>query len=179
MTLILRHRRTSQLGRLGETLAQEALKRNGFDDVIDLNLGRNNHPFADIRARREGTLYLISVKTRNRRRDNGRLNESYNCVQVSKQRNDRLKSQGKTTREITAIAIDQVRQLAIESNSVAAWVAVSVCPKRNSYAVYFGQLDLLRGRAIAMTPEAIGGYECLTNWTVDKRIGPELSNDES
>lgn len=55
--IIVRIRRTSKLGLLGEVLAAEALYRNGFQGVRNLNDDVHNHPFADLLAETDGTRY--------------------------------------------------------------------------------------------------------------------------
>ena len=74
----IKNARENALGKLGESLAEDALKKNGFTNVRNLKLERNNHPYADIVAEKEGNKYLISVKTRNENQQNGKLNTNYN-----------------------------------------------------------------------------------------------------
>lgn len=180
--------RTNKLGLLGEELAENALRRNGFHGVKNLNSPVRNRPFADLYAERDGFRYFISVKTRNEIRDCGaRINESYNCFSISQKRAMELKALGKTTEEITRIAIAQIQELADaygktltpdrEATVIPAWITVPVRPEAGTYAVYFGTLDSLGlKRAIPMTAAAVKTYECLVDWTVDERIVPSLSN---
>ena len=66
-------RRRSLLGVFGEQLAAEALEKNGFRNVQNLNDERSNYPYADLIAEREGARFFIGVKARNERRADGRL----------------------------------------------------------------------------------------------------------
>ncbi len=58
--------RFKKLGDVGEELTDSLLRRNGFDEVRNLNLLRNNFAFADVFAERDGVRYVISVKMRNK-----------------------------------------------------------------------------------------------------------------
>lgn len=149
----------------------------GFGEVRNLNDSRHNQPFADLLAEKAGRTYFIGVKARNEERDVGGLNGSYNCVLVPDAVNKRLKAQGKTVDQITALALGQVRALAAQFHAIPAWIAVPVRPSKGTYAAYFGLLaDLGNQRSIPMTHAARAGHECLVNWTSDPRITPDLSN---
>ena len=175
--ILTRIRRTSKLGKLGENLAAEALEMRGFSNVKNLNDLRNNYPFADLLAERAGRRYFIGVKARNEERDIGGLNEAYNCVLVPDVVNKRLKAQGKSAEEITAIALAQVRTLAHQFGAIPAWIAIPIRPAKRAYAVYFGLLtDLGNRRSIPMTHVARSKYECLMGWTIDPRITSGLCN---
>ena len=71
--------RRAKLGAFGEVLAVEELSANGFTDFGILNRQMKNHPFADLYAKRvrDGKKFLISVKTRNKYENNGKLNQLY------------------------------------------------------------------------------------------------------
>jgi hypothetical protein len=153
--VLARIRRTSRLGTLGEILAAEALKRNGFSGVRNLNDQLHNHPFADLFAERDGLRYFIGVKTRNEEREVGGLNGSYNCVLVPDHVNRRLKEEGATTDDITRLALAQVESLAARFQAIPAWIAVPVRPLEGTYASYFGLLSHLGNkRSIPMTMAA-------------------------
>jgi Holliday junction resolvase-like predicted endonuclease len=101
---LIRLERITKLGRLGEDLAAERLKHEGFTNIENLNLRRNNYPFGDLLATRQGVRYFIGVKARNEmRHGNVGLNESYNLVLISDAANAKLKEQGKTTDQITTM----------------------------------------------------------------------------
>jgi hypothetical protein len=70
---LLRNERITKLGRLGEDLVAERLGYQGFTNIENLNLRRNNYPFGDLLATENGTRYFIGVKARNetRQRDVG------------------------------------------------------------------------------------------------------------
>jgi hypothetical protein len=65
---LIRLERITKLGRLGEDLAAERLKHEGFTDIENLNLRRNNYPFGDLLATRRAVRYFIGVKARNEMR---------------------------------------------------------------------------------------------------------------
>lgn len=177
MQSVKNRERTGALGALGECLAGEALINNGFENIKNLNTTQHNHPFGDLLAERDGKKYLISVKARNEKKDDGRLNDSYNCIIVSKAKNDRLKDEGKSVEEITKLAIKEVKDLALLYEAVPAWITIPIRPERGAYAVYFGLLSQLgEKRAIPMTPDAIRQYQCLVQWKIDNRITAALSN---
>jgi hypothetical protein len=171
-------RRRTRLGAVGEKLAEKALKNNGFQQVCNLNKLRRNQPFADLLAEENGQRYFIGVKTRNEDKDCGGLNESYNCVLVSDKKNALLKSQGKSPQEITQIALQRVEKLASDFDAIPAWVAVPVRAHEGTYAVYFGTVAQLGcKRSIPMTHRERRDYRCLVKeWTADKRITPDLTN---
>ncbi|RWD65984.1 MAG: hypothetical protein EOS36_06205 [Mesorhizobium sp.] len=175
--IIARVRRTSQLGILGEVLAAEALVRNGFQGVRNLNDDVHNQPFADLLAEKDGIRYLIGVKSRNEECDVGGLNASYNCVLVPGGINWRVKEQGASVDDITALALSQVHLLAGRFGAIAAWVTVPLRPMEGTYAAYFGLLkDLGNRRSIPMTGAARVGSTCLADWAPDTRITRDLCN---
>ncbi|TIM67206.1 MAG: hypothetical protein E5Y52_12235 [Mesorhizobium sp.] len=131
--IIARVRRTSKLGILGEVLAAEALIRNGFQGVRNLNDDVHNQPFADLLAEKDVIRYFIGVKSRNEERDVGGLNASYNCVLVPGGINQRMKEQGATADGITAPALRQVHLLAGRFGATAAWFAVALRPMEGTY----------------------------------------------
>ena len=169
--------RISKLGSLGEELAEEALLRNGFEQVRNLNDSCHNQPFADLLAEKQGSRYFIGVKARNEKQANGMLNASYNCVLVANDKNNALKAQGKTTEDITRLTLERVQQLADKFSAIPAWIAVPIRPEERTYAVYFGLLEELGiQRSIPMTHTARMNYQCLVDWVADDRITPELTN---
>ncbi|TGQ80109.1 hypothetical protein EN850_12480 [Mesorhizobium sp. M8A.F.Ca.ET.207.01.1.1] len=175
--IIARVRRTSKLGILGEVLAAEALVRNGFQGVRNLNDDVHNQPFADLLAEKDGIRYFIGVKARNEERDVGGLNESYNCFLVPGAINRRMKEQGATVNDITALALRQVHLLAERFAAIPAWVTVPLRPMQGTYTAYFGLLkELGNKRCIPMTEAARASYTCLADWAVDARITPDLYN---
>jgi hypothetical protein len=175
--VLSRARRTTKLGQLGEILAAEALEHHSFQDVCNLNEKRNNQPFADLMATKDGKNYFIGVKARNEKRDIGMLNESYNCVLVRDAVNKRLKISGLTTDQITQLAIEQVAKLANKFDAIPAWITVAVRSHQGTYAAYFGLLESLGNRrSIPMTVHARGNYVCLVDWTHDRRITSDLTN---
>jgi len=148
--------RTRQLGDLGEKWTISLLDRAGFSAVRDLNAIRYNHPGGDFLAEREGNLYFITVKARNKFvRRTRRLNGGYN------------------------IFPDKVRRAAKEYEAIAAWLTIQLDTERQCYSAYFGTIESLRNQnavAVPMSPGAVSEYECLAMEQFDRAITPLLSN---
>jgi hypothetical protein len=112
---LLKLERITKLGRLGEDLVAERLEHHAYTNIANLNLRRHNYPFGDLLATKNGIQYFIGVKARNEmRQGNVGLNESYNLVLIPDALNKRLKDQGKTTDEITAMLLAEVSKLATD-----------------------------------------------------------------
>ena len=138
-------RRCKRLGDVGEQLAPMLLKRAGFDNVIDLNSLHSNYPFGDFLATRDGTRYVISVKTRNKWELPGppHLNSRYKL--------------GGRCDELAAAA-------EIRERAVAAWLTIALA--RKTYDAYFGTVHLLirlglNAKGVPMTEKYTRRYECL------------------
>ena len=170
--------RMTKLGRLGEVLAAERLKEYGFTEIEDLNERRTNYPFADIIASRDGTRFLIGVKTRNEMRqgDVG-LNASYNLVLVPNAVNALLKQQGKSTDQITRLLYEQIAALASNHDATPAWVTVAIRPRASTYSAYFGLVSAIGNkRSVPMTPKACESYLCIGRDIADQRVTADLLN---
>src|SRR5947209_2448581 len=99
-----RNQRSRMIGDLGEELAKELLVEAGFTDIKDLNKPSRNHAHFDFEARRNGYLYLINVKARNRLQENGKLNPNFNFVK-SKHQHIVLEKEGVRKAALAWIAI--------------------------------------------------------------------------
>jgi hypothetical protein len=136
------------------------LKRVGFRDVRDMNVETSNHPFGDIYAERDGTRYLIGVKTRNKYQVTGLLNPTYN-----------IRKRGA-----------DVGSIARRYNAILAWVAISVIPEQRTFNAYFGTIEQIEENgerfSIPMRPKQTSNYECLSRIPEesDLSIRPEWSN---
>lgn len=132
--------RAKELGALGETIAPRYLKRAKFTDILDMNTIKTNYPYADVVATRDGIVYAISIKTRNKyEARTGNLNSEYklgkNCMQLAE-------------------------YAAKNKNATPAWLAIQIDGERVS--VFFGTLEMLNGnKGIPMTPDAVKRYERL------------------
>ena len=169
--------RITKLGRLGENLAAEGLKEQGFTDIENLNLRRHNYPFGDLLATKDGVCYFIGVKTRNETRQGGGLNESYNLVLISDPANKTLKAQGKTIHQITEMLLVEVSELAAGLGATPAWTTVSIRARSGTYSAYFGSVaELGNRRSVPMTPKACATYQCLARDRPDVRVTLDLSN---
>ena len=151
---------------------------NGFTEIEDLNRLRVNYPFGDLLATRDGVRYFIGVKARNEMRqgDVG-LNESYNLVLISDAMNAKLKSEGKTTDQITALLLAEMTTLATTHKAVPAWITVPIGAKAGTYSAYFGLLSRLGNRrSVPMKADACKTYECLAHDVADPRVTADLLN---
>jgi hypothetical protein len=175
---LVRIKRITKLGRLGEDLVAERLDDQGFTDIENLNRRRHNHPFADLLATKDGIRYFIGVKARNEMRqgDVG-LNEAYNLVLISDAVNAKLKEQGKTTDQITSMLLAEVSALAAGLGATPAWAAVSIRPRAGTYSAYFGLVAQLGNRrSVPMTEKACSTYQCLARDHSDPRVSLDLLN---
>jgi hypothetical protein len=175
---LLKLERISKLGRLGEDLVAERLQHHGYTNIENLNVRRHNYPFGDLLATKNGIRYFIGVKARNEMRqgDVG-LNESYNLVLIPDVLNKRLKEQGKTTDQITAMLLAEVSKLAIGLDATPAWATVSIRPREGTYSAYFGLVARLGNRrSVPMTPKDCKEYDCLARDLPDPRITIDLLN---
>jgi hypothetical protein len=175
---LVRLERITKLGRLGEVLVAELPHEHGFTDIENLNRRRQNYPFGDILATRNGVRHFIGVKTRNElRQGEVGLNESYNLVLISDPLNARLKEQGNTTDKITSMHLAEVAELAIGLDAMPAWTTVSIRPKAGTYSAYFGLVAQLGNRrSVPMTPKACAAYQCLAKDRTDLRVTADLLN---
>jgi hypothetical protein len=170
--------RITKLGHLGEDLAAERLRHHGFTDVENLNLRRTNYPFGDLLATKDGIRYFVGVKARNEMRqgDVG-LNESYNLVLISDPVNRKLKEQGNTSDQITAMLLAEVGRLAAALDATPAWVTVPIRPISGTFSAYFGTVAQLGNRrSVPMTPKACETYRCLARDVPDQRVTKDLLN---
>lgn len=175
----LLHRiRIGKLGQLGETLAAERLAARGFTDIENLNRRRVNYPYGDLLATRDGISYFIGVKARNEmRQDDAGLNESYNLVLISDPVNARLKGEGKTRDQITAMLLAEMNCLAATHSATSAWITIAMRPRASTYSAYFGLVSQLGNRrSVPMTPKACAAYDCLAQDVADARVTADLLN---
>jgi hypothetical protein len=175
---LLKLDRITKLGRLGEDLVEERLRHHHFTDIKNLNSDRHNYPYGDVLAKKDGVRYFIGVKTRNEMRQGDvKLNESYNLVLISDAMNAKLKEQGKTTDQITALLLAEVSRLAAELDATPAWATVAIRPRTGIYSAYFGLVaDLGNKRSVPMTPKACAKYKCLARDLLDSRVTLDLLN---
>lgn len=175
---ILRIERTTKLGRIGESLAEECLRAAGFDPVANLNDGIRNFPYADIIATEAGQPYLIGVKARNEFRDNGSLNPTYNAIKINDAKNRELQRLGKSEAEITAMMWAAVDKLAAPYGAIPAWIAIAMRPEQGTHSAYYGLAAMIRHRrSIPMMPADRIKYRQLAPLgTKDVRITADLLN---
>lgn len=137
--------RKKSLGELGELFAIKALVDNEFDRIRNLNDDSMNETFADIYCEKDGIIYIISVKARNKFQKNGKLNARYNL--------------GDSVYEKALLAEGKF-------NAIACWMAVQF--DHNSFTIYFGKLSELNGsRAIPINKCDTGSIGQI--WVQNKR----------
>ena len=115
-------RRKKSLGELGELFAIKALVDQQFDKIRNLNDTKNNSPFFDLEAEKDGKQYLITVKARNRNQKNGTINSSY---KLGKDPQGRVEA-------------------ATAKGSIACWIAVQF--DSMDYSLCFGKIEALGSR---------------------------------
>ena len=132
--------RVCELGVIGEKIAEQLLRKNGFTKVANLNSSNLNFHYADLVAWKNGKRYAISVKMRNKYERSGKLNSRYKL--------------GKNAHKL-ALKAEKILK------AKAAWIAISLEPK--TYCAYFGLLSDLSGNqlGISMTNTAVQNYKCL------------------
>ncbi len=144
------------MGDLGERWTIGLLKSARFKSVRDLNAIRYNHPGGDFLAQRDGNLYFITTKARNKFvQGSRRLNGGYN------------------------IYPERVRAAAREYDAIPAWLTIQLDTDRRCLTAYFGTIDSLRNPnavAVPMSPGAVSNYECLAKDRFDPAIISGLSN---
>lgn len=144
--------RFREIGVLGEYLAEKLLKDNDFKDVKNLNKTiRNNHKYADIYAEHENQVYVISVKTRNKFENTGKLNSRYqlgpNCYAFA-------------------------NEAEMKHKAKAAWVTIALDIDNKMFDAYFGLLSNLEGNTgVSMTPNATKNYKCLAFHCLFTKMG--------
>ena len=135
-------KRFKKLGDIGEELAAEILKENGFKNIKNLNHEEMNFRFADFYAEKDGKKYLISVKTRNKYENNGKLNSRY-----------------KLGRNLLA-KIEKALSIPEFSECEPAWLAIAM--EEKTCDAYFGLISELEGgNGIPMSQKACSTKQCL------------------
>jgi hypothetical protein len=114
--------RKKSLGELGELFALKALVDKKFDRIRNLNDKTMNESFADIECEKNGTRYVISVKTRNKFQKDGKLNTRYNLGSNS---------------------FEKAKLAEKKYNGLAYWMAIQFDSK--TFSIYFGSLNELNG----------------------------------
>ena len=118
---IKKAKKIKALGELGELIGIKALVDDGFTRVCNLNDKKNNFPYADLYAEKNGKKYVISIKARNKIQLNGKINSSYKLG---------TNAYSKATKASKA-----------NSNAIPAWLAIPFT--EHNYSVYFGTLKEL------------------------------------
>ncbi|MBN1131839.1 MAG: hypothetical protein JXR52_07180 [Bacteroidales bacterium] len=136
--------RFKDLGDMGEFLAELLLGENGFEDIRNLNGDVTNFPFADFYAVKDGVEYIITVKTRNRYENSGKINSRYKLGDTD----------AKLRKVLSEPAFSDYRKC------IPAWMAISMEAK--TFDAYWGLIsELTNRRGIAMTETARKRYICL------------------
>ena len=113
--------RKKSLGELGELFAIKALVDRHFDKIQNLNDKHINEPFADLKCEKDGKVYIISVKARNKFQKNGKLNARYN---------------------LWTNAYEKAKKAEIKYQATACWMAIQF---DNNFSIFFGHLSELKG----------------------------------
>lgn len=156
----LEGKRFKKLGDYGELLAHQLLEEHAFENIIDLNEIKKNAPFADFFAIRDGSEYIISVKTRNKFENTGKLNSRY-----------KLGSSNLLLEKFLATP-----EFEPYCSATPAWLAISM--EENTFDAYWGILSDLPGnqRGIPMSKSAKQTYTCLALNKVHPFKGEDFQN---
>ena len=96
---------------------------------------------------------------------------------ISDAMNTKLKIEGKTTDQITALLLAEMTKLATTHKAVPAWITVPIRATAGTYSAYFGLLSRLGNRrSVPMKPDACKTYECLACDLADPRVTADLLN---
>ena len=153
-------KRFKKLGDFGELLAHQLMLEHAFENIINLNEIKKNAPFADFFAVKEGTEYIISVKTRNKFENTAKFNSRYKLGS-----SNLLLGKFLTTLEFKPYY-----------NSIPAWLAISM--EENTFDAYWGLLSELPGNqhGIPMSESAKQTYPCLALNKVHPFKGEDFLN---
>jgi len=134
-------KRFKYLGNMGESIAEQVLKDNGFHNIRNVNTDKNNFHFADLYAEKGTRKYLISVKTRNKFEYSGKLNSRYKF--------------GKNLIRKVEKALEPPEFKDCEP----AWLSIAM--EEKTFDAYFGLISELNGRnGINMSSKACATYQC-------------------
>jgi len=138
-------KRFKKLGDFGEILAYQLLADQCFENIINLNEIKNNAPYADFYAVKDGVEYIFSVKARNKYENTGKLNSRYKLG----------RSGIKLGKFISDEAFKQY------CGATPAWLAISM--ETNTYDAYWGLMSELPGNqhGIPMSESAKKNYKLL------------------
>lgn len=114
--------RKKSLGELGELFAIKTLVDCKFDKIRNLNDEHMNEPYADIYCEKRRKKYVISVKTRNKYQQDGKVNTRY---------------------LLGRNAHSKAKAIAKKYNAEPYWMAIQF--DDHDYTVYFGSLKCLNG----------------------------------
>jgi hypothetical protein len=155
------NRRTSELGRFGETVVCECLAQNGYSCIY---LGGTNRCF-DIEASKDGQKFLFSVKTRNHTTYTGDIKKDYYNLFFSRTPGDPY------------AVVSAALEIARDRKAIPMWAAVRVDTARQKFDIYFGRvIDLPDKRYVPMSPSDRMKHLKLTQDEFDPRINPAWSN---
>ena len=157
----MENRRTSELGRFGETVVCERIAQNGYSCIY---LGGSNRCF-DIEACKDGQKFLFSVKTRNHTTYTGALKTDYYNLFFSRNPSDPY------------AVVNTALEIARSRSAIPMWAAVRVDTVHQRLDIYYGRvLDLPDKRYIPMSPSNRLKHLKLAEGAFDSRIKPAWSN---
>jgi hypothetical protein len=155
------NRRTSELGRFGETIVCERLAQNGYSCNY---LGGTNRCF-DIEAYKDGQKFLFSVKTRNHTTYRGDIKKDYYNLFFSRKPGDPY------------AMVNAALEIARGRSATPMWAAVRVDTARQRFDIYYGRvIDLPDKRYIPMDPSDRLKHLKLAQDEFDRRINAAWSN---
>jgi hypothetical protein len=157
----MENRRTSELGRFGETVVCERLAQHGYAYTY---LGATNRCF-DIEACKDGQKFLFSVKTRNHTTYSGDIKKDYYNLLFSRKPGD------------PHAVVNAAFEIARSRSATPMWAAVRIDTARKRFDIYYGRvIDLPDKRYIPMGPSDRLKHLKLAQDEFDARINLAWSN---
>ena len=157
------YRRKTKVGRFGEAVVFEHLSKLGYRCE---RLG-DYFPCFDIKAHKDGQLFMVPVKARNHTRHDGdEKKDCYNLFYPPKKGGDP---------EAIVKKAEEIAKLHRATRMM--WTAVRVNASEQRYDIYWGFVDELPNKKrIPMGPSDLSRHKTLAVDVFDPRIDPRWSN---
>ena len=140
----IRDEKRKYLGKIGEDLGVQLLRDNGFIDISNTNEISNNDAYCDLKATKDGIVYIFSVKARNKYE----FNKTKNTFRI----NSRYKLGSK--------CFEHAEIQEIKYKATAAWLTIALDKK--TYSAYWGLLsEIAPNKGVNMSARATITYRKL------------------
>ena len=139
-----RDERRKYLGEIGEHLGVQLLRDNGFIDISNTNVFSKNDAYCDLKATKDGVVYIFSVKARNKYE----FNKKNNTFRL----NSRYKLGSKCSE------LGKLQE--IKYKAIAAWLTIAL--DKQTYSAYWGLLsEIAPNKGVNMSKRATTTYRKL------------------